>query len=86
MKFALIAVVASFSTAGFFGTATGTQAAAFHAPAKTEAVASPGGCPGGVIRAADLLGTPAPCCNRALGCAQFLATTRVARHAIKPRT
>jgi hypothetical protein len=64
----------------------GAQAADFHVPAQLADASSTGGCGGGVSRVADLIGKPEPCCDRALGCAQFLATTRIERHRVEPRT
>jgi hypothetical protein len=80
MKYALVAAFATL-TIGF-----GAQAADFHVRAQLAGGASTGGCGGGVSRVADLIGTPQPCCNRELGCAQFLATTRVERRHVEPHT
>jgi hypothetical protein len=80
MKIALFAAIAALAV-NF-----SAQAADFHLAAQAAASSSTGGCGGGVSRVADLIGKPEPCCDRALGCAQFLATTRVERHHVEPRT
>ena len=80
MKIALFAAIATLAIN------VTAQAADFHHPVQDPAAAATGGCGGGVSRVADLVGKAEPCCDRALGCAQFLATTRVERHHVLPRT
>ena len=78
--------IASFAAIAILSINFSAHAADFHVQAQAAVPQSTGGCGGGVSRVADVVGKPEPCCDRALGCAQFLATTRVERHRVEPRT
>lgn len=80
MRIALYAAIATLAVT------FGAQAADFHVQSRAAEASSTEGCGGGISRVDDLVGQPEPCCDRALGCAQFLATTRVERHHVIPRT
>jgi hypothetical protein len=80
MRIALYAAIATLAVT------VSAQAADFHLQARATEASPASGCGGGISRVADLVGQAEPCCDRALGCAQFLATTRVERHHATPRT
>ena len=80
MKITLLATIVTI------GIGVAAQAMEIHQSAQTVAYSATGGCRGGVSQAADLLGKAEPCCDQALGCAQFLATTRVKTRHLTPRT
>jgi len=80
MKYALLAAIATL------GISSGAQAIGIPPAASRSQIFSTDGCENALRRTADRPDEPFACCSRELGCAQFLATTRVEMHRHTPHT